>query len=337
MKNKVVLFSLIGCCVLFLGIIGLLLVISLLFSGSSNSDFAISDNRIAVIEINGTIDDSDKINGLIKKARDNSSVKAIVLRINSPGGMVGASQEIYQEVTTARGDGMVIVSSMADLGASGAYYIACGTDKIVANPGTLTGSVGVIMNFMNWQGLMNNKLGLQFYNIKSGKFKDSGTPNRPMTDEEKQYMQGVIDNVYGQFLGVVIKSRENNIRDILSRKKMEEVTAADTTVSLKSKDISKIRSEITYAEISTYVKQYAEGNIFTGQQAMDAGMIDSLGNFNTAVDVAAKLAGIGDKKKYKLLYLKPREAGLFEKVFGETAQALNPIKNNHMSMQYILP
>jgi protease-4 len=337
MKNKVLLFSLIGCCVLFIVIMGLLLIMTLLFRSSTDSFFTISDNRIAVIEINGTIDDSDKINGLIKKARENPSVKAIVLRINSPGGMVGASQEIYQEVTTARSDGMVIVSSMADLGASGAYYIACGSDKIVANPGTLTGSVGVIMNFMNWQGLMNNKLGLQFYNIKSGKFKDSGTPNRPMTDEEKQYMQGVIDNVYGQFLGVVIKSRENTIRDILSRKKIEAATSSDSTTQLKSKDILKIRSEITYTEISTYVKQYAEGNIYTGQQAMEAGMIDSLGNFNTAVELAARLAGISDKKKYKLIFLKPREAGLFEKVFGETAQALNPIKNNHMSMQYILP
>ncbi len=337
MKNKVLLFTLLGFCVLFMGVVGILLVLSLVIGGNRNSDFSISDNKIAIIELNGTIDNSEKINSLIKKAKDNSSVKAIVLRINSPGGMVGASQEIYQEVTTARAEGKIIVSSMGDLGASGAYYIACGTDKIVANPGTLTGSVGVIMNFMNWQGLMSNKLGLQFYNIKSGRFKDSGTPNRPMTDDEKQYFQGVIDNVFNQFLEVVIKGREDSIREVLTRQKMELPPLGESTSHLKGKDIAKVRSEITFAEISTFIKDYTEGNIYSGQQAYEAGMIDKLGNLNSAIELAADMAGIKDKNKYKLIYLKPRELGLFDKVFGETAQAMNPIKNNHLTMQYIIP
>ncbi len=337
MKNKVLLFTLLGFCVLIMGVVGILLVLSLVIGGNRNSDFSISDNKIAIIELNGTIDNSEKINSLIKKAKDNSSVKAIVLRINSPGGMVGASQEIYQEVTTARAEGKIIVSSMGDLGASGAYYIACGTDKIVANPGTLTGSVGVIMNFMNWQGLMSNKLGLQFYNIKSGRFKDSGTPNRPMTDDEKQYFQGVIDNVFNQFLEVVIKGREDSIREVLTRQKMELPPLGESTSHLKGKDIAKVRSEITFAEISTFIKDYTEGNIYSGQQAYEAGMIDKLGNLNSAIELAADMAGIKDKNKYKLIYLKPRELGLFDKVFGETAQAMNPIKNNHLTMQYIMP
>lgn len=337
MKNKVLLFTLLGFFVLFMGVVGILLVLSLIFGGNRNSDFSISDNKIAIIELNGTIDNSEKINALIKKAKDNSSVKAIVLRINSPGGMVGASQEIYQEVTTARSEGKIIVSSMGDLGASGAYYIACGTDKIVANPGTLTGSVGVIMNFMNWQGLMSNKLGLQFYNIKSGRFKDSGTPNRPMTDDEKQYFQGVIDNVFSQFLEVVIKGREDSIREVLTHQKMELPPLGESTSHLKGKDIAKVRAEITFTEISTFIKDYTEGNIYSGQQAYEAGMIDKLGNLNTAIELAADMAGIKDKNKYKLIYLKPRELGLFDKVFGETAQAMNPIKNSHLTMQYIMP
>lgn len=234
----------------------------------------------------------------------------------------------------ARKKGKIVVVSMENLGASGAYYIACGADKIVANPGTLTGSIGVIIEFWNWQGLMNDKLGIKFYNIKSGKFKDTGSADRPMTDEEKAYIQDVINNVYLQFVNAVVDGRQNAIREILAKKKMSLPDPGQPVENLKKMDLQKIKNSITYSEITAYIKPYAEGNVYSGLQAYQTGFVDELGNLDTAIKLAGKLARIQGEPV--TIEIKPRDSSMVQKLFGEAGEALSPLKPNGVSLQYVL-
>ncbi len=149
----------------------------------------------------GTSAGSDEIVKLLKKASDDSSVKAIVLRVNSPGGSAAASQEIFNAVVRAKRHKKVVVS-MADLAASGGYYISCPADVIYADPATATGSIGVITEYMNYQGLMG-KIGVKTENIKSGKLKDMLSPTVPLSDEARAVMQGIVMEVYNQFVDAV--------------------------------------------------------------------------------------------------------------------------------------
>ena len=192
--------------------------------------------------------------------RKNTNVKSIVLRIESPGGAVGASQEIYQEVKRTSVVKPVI-ASMGSMGASGGYYAALGADAIIANPGTMTGSIGVIVKFPNLEGLFE-KIGYKSEVIKSGPLKDVGASNRPMSEEERKLMQDLIDNVYGQF-----------VKDIAAARDMP----LDT------------------------VKELADGRVYSGEQALDANLIDSLGNFTDAIAMAAEMGGL-DVEDPQLIY-----------------------------------
>ncbi|MBI5555319.1 MAG: signal peptide peptidase SppA [Elusimicrobia bacterium] len=200
----------------------------------------------------GFISGSDAIVDRLRKINKNKYVKAVVLRINSPGGSTGASQEIYEEVKKLRQNGKKIVVSMGDVGASGAYYIACAADRIIANPSTITGSIGVIFNFGNMQELFK-KIGVKMEVVKSGKAKDIGAYWRSPDESEKKLLQGLIDNSYEQFIKVIVDGRK-----------------------------------MPYDQ----VKQLADGSIFTGEQALNKGLIDQLGNLPDAIQVAADLAGL---------------------------------------------
>ena len=180
-----------------------------------------------------------------------SSIKAIVLRIDSPGGAVAPSQEIYEEVRKAIAKKKIVVS-MGSVAASGGYYIASPATKIIANPGTLTGSIGVIMEIPNVEGLMN-KIGVKTEVIKSGRHKDIASVFRGIKKEEREILQNVLDNVHEQFIVAVAEGRKM-LRDD--------------------------------------VKRIADGRIFTGEQALKIGLIDELGNLEDAVKIAAKLSGI---------------------------------------------
>lgn len=262
-----------GCLVVVLVLAGFFL---LLVIASRIGDLPfIRGEKVALLPIEGVILESETVIDQLKEfARDNS-VKAIVLRLNTPGGGVGPSQEIYEEVRKLRGK-KVIVASMGALAASGGYYIACAADKIVANPGTITGSIGVIMKFMNVEDLAE-KIGVRGYVIKSGEFKDIGSPVREMGPEERALIQGVIDNVHSQFVDAVAQGRN------LDR---EEVAAI------------------------------ADGRIFSGAQAMELGLVDVLGNQEDAVAEAGRMANIeGEpsvvtppKKKFSILDLLRDEA-----------------------------
>jgi protease IV len=232
-----------------------LTLLSWILSDESDESMATSGEKIAVVELKEPIYSSEEIVRQFKKYRENKSVRAIVFRVESPGGGVAASQEIYEEVKKTRNAGRPVVVSMGSVAASGGYYVSCGATKIVANPGTLTGSIGVIFQFMHFEQLMN-KWGIDETTMKTGKFKDSGSPFRKTTEEEKEYFNVLIGDVYDQFVDVVAKERH------LERNK---------------------------------VIQYADGRVFTGRQALEYGFVDTLGTMEDAVGMAAALGGIHGK------------------------------------------
>jgi len=215
--------------------------------------FALGD-KIAVVDIKGVITSSRNIIDQIDAYSEDDNVKAIILRINSPGGSVGPSQEIYREVLKAR-EKKKVIASIGSVGASGGYYVACASDLIVVNPGTITGSIGVVMEFSNVEELLK-KIGLRSYVIKSGRHKDIGSPLREMTPEDKSILQGVIDSVHSQFIRAVAEGRN-----------MEE----------------------------RKVRQIADGRIFSGEQARELGLVDRLGSLQDAIEIAAEMVGIKGK------------------------------------------
>jgi protease-4 len=207
--------------------------------------------RIALVRVEGPILDSKDVIDEIKAHVKDPSIKAIVLRIDSPGGAVAPSQEIYEEIRKAVTKKKVVVS-MGSVAASGGYYIAAPATRIVANPGTLTGSIGVIMEIPNVEGLMN-KIGVKTEVIKSGRHKDIASVFRGIKKEEREILQGVLDNVHEQFIKAVAEGRKMLIED---------------------------------------VKRIADGRVFTGEQALKAGLVDEIGNLEDAIKAAAKLTGI---------------------------------------------
>lgn len=228
--------------------------------------------KVAVIDINGAISKSDKVIELIHQYRDNGSVKAMVVRIDSPGGSVAPVQEIYSELKKLE---IPVVASLGGTAASGGYYIACATDQIFANPGTLTGSIGVIMQFVKMKGLYD-KVGIDQQTVKSGEFKDTGSPIRNLTPEERELLQETIDDVHDQFVDAIFDER----KDRLSR---DEVLAL------------------------------ADGRIFSGNQALEHKLVDRLGNLHDAIAHAAELGGIVGKPKITRV---KRELTLLERLIG---------------------
>lgn len=244
-------------------------------------------DKVAVVEIDGIITEPDTINKQIKDYGERDDVKAIVIRINSPGGGVGPSQEVYKEVKKV-GAKKKVVASMGAVAASGGYYIAAAADKIIANPGTITGSIGVIMEFANAEELLK-KIGFKGYVIKSGEYKDIGSPLRDMKDNEKRLLQDVIDDVHRQFIDVVVENRKLKVN---------------------------------------VVKSFADGRIFSGQQAKAMGLVDELGNFHDAIDTAASMANI--KEKPVVIYPEKKGIRLWDIIFGDAAnQMIKRLKGNY--------
>jgi protease-4 len=245
-------------------VIGVIIIVSFLvfslvmlfafigISGQGEFSLAGMGKRVAIIDLHGTITNSADIIRQLKKYTKDSSVPAIVLDIDSPGGGVAPSQEIYEEIKKAKEKGEKIVASMGSVGASGGYYVACAADTIIANPGTLTGSIGVIFQFPVAEELFK-KIGLRFEVVKSGEFKDVGSYNRRMTEGERKLLQSVIDDTYDQFVNVLVEGRK-----------------------LPKEEVLKI----------------ADGSIFTGRQARELGLVDELGDLEDAIKIAGKMGGI---------------------------------------------
>jgi len=228
--------------------------------------------KVAVVDIIGIISRSDATIKLIHTYRDDPSIKAVVVRIDSPGGSVAPVQEIYSELKKLE---KPVVASMGGSAASGGYYIACAANTIVANPGTLTGSIGVIMQFTRMKGLYD-KVGLEHQVIKSGEFKDTGSPFREMSEAEQAVLQSTVDDVYNQFVDTIFAARGNYLT----------------------------RLEIV---------ELADGRIFSGRQALDVKLLDKLGNLPEAIALAAELANIDGKPK---VVRKEKSVSLLEKLLG---------------------
>lgn len=224
--------------------------------GESEFTYA-AGRRIALVEVTGVIRNARGVVSQLARYREDDSVPAIVVRIDSPGGEVAPTQEIFDEIRKTRKAGKKVIVSMGGVAASGGYYIACAADSIVANPGTLTGSIGVIFELPNVEGLFK-KLGVDWEVVKSGKYKDIGSLARQLTDEERRLMQAVVDDAYRQFIEAIVQGRR------LSR---------DQVLAL------------------------ADGRVFTGHQAKALGLVDRTGTYEDAIALAAQMVGITGKPK----------------------------------------
>jgi protease IV len=238
----------------------------------------LKDNRIALIKLEGIILDSgylptsSKIIESLKEAKT-LGIKNIVLRINSPGGTVGASQEIYTEIKKLQKDGTKVVVSLGDVAASGGLYIAVAGDKVVSNPGTVTGSIGVIIKSSVIKDLYK-KIGIEYQVVKSGPYKDILSQTRFFTDEEKLILQEMIDVTYNQFVKTISENRNIDVEE---------------------------------------VKKFADGRIFTGDQAKEYGLVDQIGSQSDAIDLAAEFAEI--KGEPRVIELEPKKS-LLQKISG---------------------
>jgi protease IV len=244
----------IGLCIVGVFLVAIVWMASRVARNRSSETVRFSDGggNVGVVELLGTIYDSERVVKQFETFGEQKSIKAIVFRIESPGGYVAPSQEIYEAARRVRDGGKPVVVSMGTVAASGGYYAACGADSIVANPGTTTGSIGVVAEFVNVEKLLE-KIGVRFETLKSGRFKDTGSPTRDMTDADRAYLQSWIDDAYGQFVDVVAKERR------LAR---------------------------------PAVLRIADGRVFTGRQAKAIGLVDVLGDYRDAVRLAGRMGGI---------------------------------------------
>lgn len=253
-------------CLILLALLVLLLVVSAVVTVIGQKGMSLRE-KVALVRIEGPIFDSKNAVEELRDYVKDPSIKALVLRVDSPGGAVAPSQEIFEEVKKAASKKKVVVS-MGAIAASGGYYVSSPATRIVANPGTLTGSIGVIMEIPNLEGLLD-KVGVKTQVIKSGEHKDLASAFRELGDEERRILQGVLDDVHDQFISDVAEGRRIPVEE---------------------------------------VRRLADGRIFTGRQALKEGLVDELGNLEDAIMISAELAGIeGEpevvtaKKKFSII------------------------------------
>ncbi|MBU1194685.1 MAG: signal peptide peptidase SppA [Proteobacteria bacterium] len=269
-----------SCCTLvIIGFLLLALAGTRMMGSAYSQVYDKGQGNIGVIEIEGVILSSKKIINDIKTFHEDERIKAIVLRIDSPGGGIGPSQEIYREINKIKKD-KLIVSSMGSVAASGGYYIACATSKIFANPGTITGSIGVIMEYANIMEIAK-KIGISPVVIKSGEFKDMGSPLRQLKDAERKMFQSLVDELHQQF-----------VTDVAAARKIPVPT----------------------------IEVLADGRVYTGQKALTLNLIDSLGNLEDAIQMAGELANIKGKiipvylKEDRMTFIKKLADTLFKDI-----------------------
>ncbi len=235
-----------------------LIALAVYISDQEAPSFSLAHNRVALLEIEGIILDSKEFNEQLEQYGKQRGVRAVVLRLNTPGGGVAASQEIYQALLKFRAEsGKKVIASMSSVAASGGYYIACAADRVFANPGSITGSIGVIAEWYNYGDLLRWAK-MQDIVIKSGEYKDAGNPARPITDAERAYFQRIIDGLYKQFVDAVSKNR-------------------------------KMPDDV--------VRKIGDGRVFTGEEAKNLGLVDELGTLQDAIQAAARMTGISGEPR----------------------------------------
>ncbi|MEN8258865.1 MAG: signal peptide peptidase SppA [Thermodesulfobacteriota bacterium] len=271
------LFFMAALTIMFFG--GVTFFVSTIIQQKSNYLLGVSDS-IGVIEVKGVITEAEQTLAHIQRFGQKDGIKAVVIRIDSPGGAVGASQELFMAIQRLS-QTKPVVASMGSVAASGGFYAALGAEKIVAAPGTLTGSMGVIIKFANLEKIFQ-KIGYQSQVVKSGEFKDMGSPDRSLTEAEITLLQNLINSVHGQFVSDIVESRALNIED---------------------------------------VKKIADGRIFSGEQAKEYGLIDELGNFHDAIRLAASLARM-DEELPNLVYPPEEKDSMLGMLLGKSPQRI---------------
>jgi protease-4 len=263
-----------------LGVIALLLgaILTLVSSAPASSLFLFRE-KIGVVSIEGAITDSEPVVSQLVEFRKDRGIKAIVLRIDSPGGAVAPSQEIYREVKKTAAS-KTVIASMGKVAASGGYYVACAANKIVANPGTLTGSIGVIMEFLQFEELLR-KIGVGVEVLKTGEFKDIGSPHRKLSEKDKELISILISDIQKQFVEAVAQGRDLPVEK---------------------------------------VRAIADGRILSGAQSKDHGLVDELGNFQDALDLAKKLTGV--EGEVTLVYPRKTRSRLWDFLLRDASEAL---------------
>src|ERR1700758_1767129 len=252
-RSRTLLWIVIGGGAFFLFVLAVFAVIYVALHTNENAGLGGFGDKIAVVDLEGVILTPNPVVPQLKKFADDDSIKAIILHVNSPGGGVAASEEIYREVKRIRDDKKKrIVAAIETVGASGASYVSSATNKIYADNGSIVGSIGVIAQWVNY-GQLLQWAKLKDMTLKAGEFKDTGSPTRDMTPAEREYLQGMIDNMHGQFIQAVADGRKMKFED---------------------------------------VKSIANGKVWTGQQALPMKLIDQLADFQAAVDDTAKSVGI---------------------------------------------
>jgi protease IV len=289
MRNRMLIWLLLGGGA-FLLLIAIIVAVVLTVGPDDAADFPFSD-RVQVVDVEGELTESRPIIDQLKRYEDSNSVKAILLNIDSPGGGVAVSQEIYAEVKRLREKkDKTVVAYLSSTGASGAYYVACAANRIVASPGTIVGSIGVIAEWVNYADLLEWAK-LKEIVFKTGEFKDTGSPSRALTENERKYFQGLIDDMYVQFVEAVSAGRKLDLQE---------------------------------------VRSMADGRVFTGRNAKERKLIDEIGNFQDAVDLTAKLAGISGKPR--LLRLNRQRVTLLD-VLTTDLSRLVPFNGQSMKSQ----
>jgi len=292
-RSRTLLWVLIGGGAFFLFVLAVfsLVYLTLHAGGGESAGLTSFGDRIGVVDLDGVILSPQPVVSELKKFGDDSSIKAIILHVNSPGGGVAASEEIYREVKRIRSEKKKkIVVSIESVGASGAYYVAAASDKIFADQGSIVGSIGVIAQWVNYGDLLKWAK-LKDVVIKTGEFKDTGNPARDLTPSEQAYMQSLIDNMFGQFIQAVADGR-----------------------GLKYDD----------------VKSFANGKVWTGEQAKSMKLIDSVGDFESAVSDTAKSVGI--KGEPTLVRPEKDRKTLMDLLLGDVSQYL-PTKEKMLEQQ----
>lgn len=263
------------CAVILVMGIAMALILSWLGPSKSLS----FGDRIGVISVEGVILDPEPVLKQLAEFKKDNRIKAIILRVNSPGGSVAPSQEIYREIRKTNQTKKVI-ASMSSLAASGGYYIAAGADKIVANPGTLSGSIGVIMEFVQLEDLFK-KLGVGLEVVKSGEFKDIGSPHRKMSERDRELITGLTQEIQTQFVEAVAQGRNLPVEK---------------------------------------VREVADGRVLSGARCKELGLVDQLGNFMDAVDLAKRVSGI--EGEVTLVYARKSRGLLWSLLFDDSAESL---------------
>ncbi len=296
MNKKSVSLAMGAIMLVFIMIIMIILIYLIQTSGAGIA--SLGKGSIAIVRIEGTIMDASDPIRLLRLYAKNPAVRALIVRIESPGGAVGASQEIHREILRTRRDsGKKVVASMGNVAASGGYYVACAADEIFANAGTVTGSIGVVLETYDLQGI-SKKIGISVNTIKSGEMKDIGSPFREMTPEERRILQTTIDDTYDQFLEAVIEGRLAALTRAW-RNQTERPTSTtrstDRPTTPGAHGAAADEPPPSREILKDFLRTFADGRLLSGRQALELGLIDRIGGLQDATDRAAELGAIRGK------------------------------------------